>query len=104
LGRRLTTHHREIKLLCNVTQGLRLGEILWNYVRDEKWTRDFDLECGVYRSGSLRTGTGTGRNNAYRVVVGKLERKRPFGSPSVDGGGAILKWNSRYRIGGCKVN
>ena len=59
------------------------------------------LECGVYRSGSLRTGAG--RNNAYRVVVGKLERKRPFGSPKCRWGGAILKWNSRSRIGGCEL-
>jgi hypothetical protein len=42
-GKRLTTQHREIKLLCNVMQGLRLGEILWNDLRDGKWTPDFDL-------------------------------------------------------------
>jgi hypothetical protein len=45
------------------------------------------LECGVYRSGSLRTGAE--RNNAYRVVVGKLENKRPFGTPKCRWGGYI---------------
>jgi hypothetical protein len=47
------------------------------------------LECGVYRSGSLRIGAG--RNNAYRVVVGKLERKRLFGSPKCRWGGGYIK-------------
>jgi hypothetical protein len=62
------------------------------------------LECGVYRSGSLRTGAE--RNNAYRIVVGKLERERPFGSIRCrwGEGGPILKWNSRSRIGGCELD
>jgi hypothetical protein len=45
------------------------------------------LECGVYKSWSLRTGTG--RNNVYRVVVGKVQRKRPFGSPT-------CRWRGLY--------
>jgi hypothetical protein len=70
-------------MLRNITQGLGLGRILWIIImiksRRMRW---------VWRVALMEA-----KRNAYRILVGKPEGKRPLGRPRRRGR-INLKWTS----------
>jgi hypothetical protein len=47
---------KKTSLLQNITQGLKLGWLLWSDLGNEKWIQDLEHGMlGVYRAGSLKT-------------------------------------------------
>jgi hypothetical protein len=54
--------------------------------------RQVQLEQVKENEMSRECGTNGAKRNAYRILVGKLEGKRPLGKKHDVGGKTILKW------------